>query len=68
MFIDLGACRIVDDAAQLVAAVDHLLANPDEAAKQGGNGRSIVQRNRGALARLLTLLEPLIGEEKDAPV
>jgi 3-deoxy-D-manno-octulosonic-acid transferase len=67
MFIDLGACRIVKDAAQLVEAVDNLLANPDEAAKQGGNGRSIVQRNRGALALLLTLLEPLIGEEQDAP-
>ena len=67
MFIDLGACRIVNDAAQLVEAVDNLLANPDEAAIQGGNGRSIVQRNRGALALLLTLLEPLIGEEQDAP-
>jgi 3-deoxy-D-manno-octulosonic-acid transferase len=66
MFIDLGACRIVNDAAQLVVAVDNLLANPDEASTQGGKGLSIVQRNRGALARLLTLLEPLIGENQDA--
>jgi 3-deoxy-D-manno-octulosonic-acid transferase len=66
MFIDLGACRIVNDAAQLVVAVDNLLANPDDASTQGGKGLSIVQRNRGALARLLTLLEPLIGENQDA--
>ena len=67
MFIDLGACRIVNDAAQLAVAVDSLLANPDEAVKQGGEGLSIVQRNRGALARLLTLLEPLISEQQDEP-
>jgi 3-deoxy-D-manno-octulosonic-acid transferase len=65
MFIELGACHIVDGAAQLVAAVDELLANPEAAAEQGGRGLDIVQRNRGALARLLTLLEPLIGEDQE---
>ena len=49
----------------LVAAVDELLANPEAAAEQGGRGLDIVQRNRGALARLLTLLEPLIGEDQE---
>jgi 3-deoxy-D-manno-octulosonic-acid transferase len=62
MFIELGACHIVDDTAQLVAAVDELLANPEEAAAQGNRALGIVQQNRGALARLLGLLEPLIGE------
>ncbi|MEJ2127343.1 MAG: lipid IV(A) 3-deoxy-D-manno-octulosonic acid transferase [Woeseiaceae bacterium] len=62
MFIDLGACHIVDDTGQLVAAVDELLANPEEAAAQGRRALDIVQQNRGALAHLLSLLEPLISE------
>lgn len=64
LFIDLGACHIVDDAEQLAGAVSELLEGPAAAAEQGGRGRDIVQRNRGALARLLTLLEPLIGAEQ----
>jgi 3-deoxy-D-manno-octulosonic-acid transferase len=64
MFIELGACHIAEDSTQLVAAVDELLANPEAAAEQGGRGLEIVQRNRGALARLLKLLGPLIGEEQ----
>lgn len=66
MFIELGACHIVDGTAQLAAVVDELLTNPAEAAEQGARGFEIVQRNRGALARLLTLLEPLIGEDQVA--
>ena len=64
LFIDLGACHIVADAAQLAAAVDELLDDPAAAAEQGGRGLEIVQQNRGALARLLNLLEPLIGAEQ----
>ena len=62
MFTGLGACSIVSDAAELVAAVDNLLVNKDDAAERGGKGLEIVQQNRGALRRLLGLLEPLIGE------
>jgi 3-deoxy-D-manno-octulosonic-acid transferase len=66
MFIELGACHIVIDASQLVSAVSGLLSDPAAAQEQGGRGRDIVRRNRGALARLLTLLEPLIGEERES--
>ena len=59
-FIDLGACHIVEDAKQLAAAVTELLEDPTAAAEQGGRGRDIVQQNRGALARLLALLDPLL--------
>jgi 3-deoxy-D-manno-octulosonic-acid transferase len=59
-FIDLGACHIVEDAEQLAAAVTELLEDPAAAAEQGGRGRDIVQQNRGALAHLLALLEPLL--------
>lgn len=66
MFIELGACHIVNDAAELANAVDEMLQDPDDAAKRGNKGLEIVQRNRGALKRLLKLLEPLIGEEEIA--
>ena len=65
MFIELGACHIVTDPAELVAAVDELLANKNDAAERGSKGLEIVQQNRGALRRLLGLLEPLIGEEEN---
>jgi 3-deoxy-D-manno-octulosonic-acid transferase len=66
MFIELGACHIVNDVAELVMAVDELLSEPRAASERGNKGLEIVQRNRGALARLLGLLEPLIGEEESA--
>jgi len=61
MFVELGACRMVENADELAAAVDELLLNPMRATELGRKGREIVQRNRGALDRLLGLLEPLIG-------
>lgn len=66
LFIGLGACHIVDDAAQLDAAVTELLEDPVAAVEQGGRGRDIVQQNRGALARLLALLEPLLEVRREA--
>jgi 3-deoxy-D-manno-octulosonic-acid transferase len=62
MFVDLGACHMVENAAELAAAVGQLVAKPDEAVALGRKGMKIVQQNRGALAQLLGLLEPLIGD------
>ena len=61
MFIERGACRIAKNPVELADVVKDLLEDPDAAAQQGERGRIIVERNRGALKRLLTLLEPLIG-------
>jgi 3-deoxy-D-manno-octulosonic-acid transferase len=63
MFIELGACQIVVAAMELAAAVDELLADPDKAIECGHKAQKIVQRNRGALSKLLGLLEPLLGED-----
>lgn len=63
MFADLGACRIVDNPAELANAISELLGNKTLAAELGSQGRELLQQNRGALARLLGLLEPLLGEE-----
>jgi len=60
MFVDLGACRMVRNADELAATVHELLADPAAAAAAGRRGLEIVRRNRGALERLLDLLDPLI--------
>jgi 3-deoxy-D-manno-octulosonic-acid transferase len=63
MFIGLKACRIVQDQEELAVAIADLLANPDTAAELGQNGLALLQQNRGALARLLVLLEPHLAEQ-----
>jgi len=62
LFIELGACRRVVDTDELVAVVSELLTNPEEAARLGRAGQVLLEDNRGALERLLVLLEPLLGE------
>ena len=60
LFIQLGACRQVADTDELVETVSELLSNPDEAARLGRAGQGLLEENRGALERLLVLLEPLL--------
>ena len=60
MFVSKGACRIVDDAAGLADAIVELLADRERATELGEIGRQILERNRGALARLLEMLRPLV--------
>jgi 3-deoxy-D-manno-octulosonic-acid transferase len=61
LFIELGACRQVADTDELVEMVSELLSNPDEAARLGRAGQNLLEENRGALERLLVLLEPLLA-------
>ena len=63
LFIEMGACRVVKDADELVETVSELLSNPDEAAHLGRAGQNLLEGNRGALERLLVLLEPLLGDK-----
>jgi 3-deoxy-D-manno-octulosonic-acid transferase len=60
MFVDKGACRLVRDSAELAAEVGRLLSDPETASRQGDAGRAILERNRGALARLMAMIEPLL--------
>lgn len=62
MFADVGASTRVENARELASAISRLLKDRGEAAQQGERGRDIVQNNRGSLAKLLVLLEPLVGE------
>ena len=61
MFVETGACRLADDADQLADVVEGLLSDPDKAKERGELGRQILERNRGALQRLLAMIEPLLS-------
>jgi 3-deoxy-D-manno-octulosonic-acid transferase len=63
MFVNIGALTRVADAEQLAVAVTRLLQDKQTAMRLGNLGRDIVVRNRGALDRLLRLLEPLIARQ-----
>jgi len=60
MFSSIGASITAGDAGELAAAVTGLLGNPGQARAMGEKGRRIVADNRGALQRLLVLLDPLV--------
>ncbi len=60
-FVLDDACRMIADGAELENMVDWLLRNPEEAAALGMRGRSLLETNRGALGRLLELVDPLMS-------
>ncbi len=61
MFIETGACRVAADAEQMADAVEELLSDRDKARSRGELGRQILERNRGALQRLLAMIEALLS-------
>ncbi len=62
LLIARGAAEVVHDAAQLGARAAALLANPEARVRIGAQARASVDSNRGALAKLLGLIEPLLNE------
>ena len=62
-FIELDACRMADDSDELAETVAQLLDEPQQAARLGDRARDVLEQNRGALQRLLVLLEPLLDEQ-----
>jgi 3-deoxy-D-manno-octulosonic-acid transferase len=54
-----GALTLVHDADELAAALARLLSDREARAVQGAAGRAVIEANRGALARLLRLVEEL---------
>lgn len=62
MFSELGAFVQVRDAAELAAALKRLFHDSNAAEKMASKGRTILADNRGALQRLLDLMEPLMSK------
>jgi 3-deoxy-D-manno-octulosonic-acid transferase len=62
LLLEVGAQQIVHDAQELGAQVSLLLSEPAERDRRGGLGRRALDENRGALKRLLDLIDPLLRE------
>jgi 3-deoxy-D-manno-octulosonic-acid transferase len=60
LLMDAGAAFIVADTGQLAHAVVGLLEVADLRAVMGKAGEAVLDANRGALDRLLTLVDPLL--------
>ena len=61
LLVDCGAALVVPDWAGLAAEVSWLLGDEAERRKRGEAGRQAILANRGALDRLLALIDPLVG-------
>jgi 3-deoxy-D-manno-octulosonic-acid transferase len=61
-FEKLGASVMVQNAGQLGTAIADLFADPELAEDIGRRGRELVAQNKGALSRLLFLMQPLLGK------
>lgn len=64
LFAEVGAVRVVRDSAELAEQVTLLLGEPAERERRGGFGRRALDENRGALHRLLDLVDPLLHEQR----
>lgn len=64
--VEGGAAQIVRDVDDLVSRVLPFLADPGLGAEWGARGRRIVSENRGALRRLLDMVEPLLDRSWSA--
>jgi 3-deoxy-D-manno-octulosonic-acid transferase len=61
LLIGCGAAQVINDTAELGARVAALLSDPQGRAHIGALGRACVAANRGALTKLLSLIEPLLA-------
>lgn len=53
---------IVHDSAELATQVAELLSDPEARAAMGERARAVLNENRGALARLVALIAPLLDD------
>ncbi len=65
LLAEVGATREVKNADQLAVELSDLIKNPEARRHAGERGRKTVQENRGAVARLLALVDPLIPYSPD---
>jgi 3-deoxy-D-manno-octulosonic-acid transferase len=61
LLLEAGAARMVANTGQLGEAVSGLLGNTELRTSMGAAGRGVLDANRGALDRLLKLVDPLLS-------
>ena len=57
-----GAAIVVQNAAELGAAVSRLFTNSSERESRGAQGRGVVEANRGAVGRVMRLIEDMASK------
>ncbi len=62
LLLDCGAAKIVRNGAELGSRVAELLSDQALRLEMGARGRAAVERNRGALEKLMHLIAPLLEE------
>ena len=62
LLLQAGGVIEVADAAELAQTVRSLLADPERRLRIGAGGRQVVEANRGSVARLLKIIEPLVAQ------
>lgn len=65
MLQDAGAVCVVQDAAGLCDELAECLSRPVQSRKRGLAGKRVLDENRGALDRLMTLVVPLLDRSPD---
>jgi len=59
--LEAGAVTTTEDASALAGRLEILLGDAAARREQGARGLAVLEANRGAMRRLLALLEPLLG-------
>ena len=66
--LETRAAVQVNNADELARWVTRFLTQPDEARAYGQQGRAYVESNRGALARVMALIQGLMGQGTQKPL
>jgi 3-deoxy-D-manno-octulosonic-acid transferase len=61
LLLQEGAVLEVADGPELTAVLRALFADPERRRRMGSSGRRAVEANRGSVARLLELVEPILS-------
>jgi 3-deoxy-D-manno-octulosonic-acid transferase len=67
LLLDCGAAEIVRDGVELGSKVAELLSDQARRIEMGNRGRAAVDRNRGALEKLMSLIDPLLAATAPGP-
>jgi 3-deoxy-D-manno-octulosonic-acid transferase len=57
LMLRAGACEVVGNGDELAATLGRWLADENERHRVGERGRQVVEKNRGALQTVLTMID-----------